>query len=335
MRGTRRTPAAVLRRLRTSLRCAAGTAPAVRWRQLSVRACGQHRGHLRPHLVRVQAADRQRGAAAQHVVDRLAPTRGPGRRRPAPRSPGRPGGSARPAPGPRWPAGRCRRTANRSAWPGGGACQRIHPRARAPRSTRSRCATAFGLATPGSGVLLRQRPRPAPCPRRAGCARQRRQLVHDRAADVAVGRPLAAGDRQHAAAALGDDRLPLGRLDAAGAAGQHPQAGERVGDQVAVEVLVADGEGGLVEDLADVGLGDRARRAGSPSYASSVVPSSSMVLPGQGEGDAVLVDRGGQRGPPGRRAPAAPGARPWTAGCRAPRSGPPSGAGGPPTGRSR
>ena len=63
------------------------------------------------------------------------------------------------------------------------------------------------------------------------------------------------------------------------------------------ELLVADGERGLVQDLGDVLLGDRdVRRVALVLLVGGA--EQQHVLPGEGEGDAVLVDRGGQRGLP-------------------------------------
>ncbi|RPK71282.1 hypothetical protein EES42_14695 [Streptomyces sp. ADI95-17] len=126
---------------------------------------------------------------------------------------------------------------------------------------------------------------------------ERGQLVHHRTADVAERRPLAARDREHPAPALRHDRFALGLGGVAGAARQHPQTGEGVRDQIARELLVPDGERRLVEDLRGVLLVDRDVR-GIALVRLVRRAEQQHVLPRQGERDAVLVDRGGQRGLP-------------------------------------
>ena len=158
----------------------------------------EHVLHPGPHVLGVQAADRQRRTAPQHVVDRLGPlvVAGVDDLRPDLRPVGVDALAQRRVlvDQPRDVEGEravvrgqvARRSAGPSARrargpPAAGARPRWGWRCRAAACRRGSCETGSMSSASGAPGQLRQ-------------------LVHHRAADVPVRRPLAARDRQHAAA---------------------------------------------------------------------------------------------------------------------------------------
>ena len=144
------------------------------------------------------------------------------------------------------------------------------------------------VAGTGKRPRLRRRSRPA---QRLERHRRRPQ------ADHAPGGELATGHRHHPRRAAADHRLATDASGRAGLGRQHPQPGEARPHPRRVERLRLQRTGGLVQDLALVGVGGGHRRR---IAAVRLVGGAQQQhpLPRHRERDAATLERRGQRRPP-------------------------------------